>query len=91
MVPSLTNVDISRLQMQMIGVGKIVLGEIQRCSKRSVDITCLQMQTAGFDKCTTAKPANPYIDSAQIHANPGGPLLLHAYAGTVCHRDNHSH
>ena len=70
---------------------QIVLGEIQRCSKRSVDITCLQMQTAEFDKCTTAKPSNPYIGSAQIHANPWGPLLSHAYVGTFCHWDNHSH
>ena len=32
----------------------------------SVDIICLQMQTAGFDKCTTTQQTNLYIDSAQI-------------------------
>ena len=93
-VETLKNVDkppVYKCRLLQLENTQIVLGEIQRCSKRSVDITCLQMQTAGFDKCTTAKPANPYIDSAQIHANPGGPLLLHAHAGTFCHRDNHSH
>ena len=94
MVPSLTHVDISHVckcRWLELENKQIVLGEIQRCSKRSVDITCLQMRTAGFDKCTTAKPANPYIVSAQIHANHWGPLLLRAYAGTFCHQDNHSH
>ena len=47
-------------------ISMIVLGGIQRCSKRSVDITCLQMQAAGFDKCKAGKPANPDICSAQI-------------------------
>ena len=57
------------LKMKIIGLEKykLVLGEIQRCSKRSVDTTCLQMQMAGFDKCKTGKPANPEIGSAQIH------------------------
>ena len=64
-----SNVDITCLKMKILDLRntKIVLGEIQRCSKRSVDITCLQMQTAGFDKCKTRKPANPDICSAQIH------------------------
>ena len=70
---------------------QIVLGEIQRCSKQSVDIARLQMQTAGFDKCTTTQQTNLYIDSAQIQTNPWGPLLLHAYAGMSCHRDNLSY
>ena len=30
------------------------------------EITCLQMQMTGFDKCEIAKPANPDIVSAQI-------------------------
>ena len=46
---------------------QIVLGEIQRCSKQSVDIARLQMQTAGFDKCKMAEPTNPDICSEQIH------------------------
>ena len=42
---------------------KHVLGEIQHCSKTSVDvfITRLQMWKTGFDKYKTAKPANPDI------------------------------
>ena len=58
-----------RLKMKIIGLEKykLVLGEIQRCSKRSVEISCLQMRTAGFDKCKAGKPANPDICSAQIH------------------------
>ena len=57
----------------------------------NVDIICLQMQTAGFDKCTTTQQTNLYIDSAQIQTNPWGPLLLHAYATMSCHRDNLSY
>ena len=48
---------------------KLFLGEIQRCSKRRVDITCLQMQIAGFDKCKAVKPANPDIRSEQIQTD----------------------
>ena len=57
----------------------------------SVDIICLQMQTAGFDKCTTTQQTNLYIDSTQIQTNPWWPYLLHAYAGMSCHRDNLSY
>ena len=77
---------------------KIVLGEIQRCSKRSVEISCLQMQTAGFDKCKTGKPANPDICSAQIHmydfdksmraCHTDGKCI---YVRTFLHPDHHSH
>ena len=86
-------VKITCLQMRMIRLEntQIVLGEIQRCSKQSVDIARLQMQTAGFDKCTTTQQTNLYIDSAQIQTNPRGPLLLHAYATMSCHRDNLSY
>ena len=46
---------------------QIVLGEIQRCSKQSVDIACLQMQTAGFDKCTKACHTDVIFETWHMH------------------------
>ena len=68
----LTNVDKSpvyKCRLLQLENTQIVLGEIQRCSKQSVDIARLQMQTAGFDKCKMAEPTNPDIYSEQIHMN----------------------
>jgi len=47
--------------MQIIAVGKYT-----NCFGRNPAMLQTQMQTAGFDKCKTAKPANPDICSAQI-------------------------
>ena len=73
-------VKITCLQMRMIGLEntQIVLGEIQRCPKRSVDIACLQMQTAGFDKYKTAKQF--ILGNYYLRNNKKGlkdPLLLY--------------
>ena len=77
---------------------QIVLGEIQRCSKQSVDIARLQMQTAGFDKCKMAEPTNPDICSEQINicmilTNPRGPTILMSSLrhGTMAHGTWHMH
>ena len=69
-VETLTNVDkppVYKCRLLQLENTQIVLGEIQRCSKQSVDIARLQMQTAGFDKCKMAEPTNPDICSEQIH------------------------
>ena len=81
----LTNVDkspVCKCRWLELENTHIVLGEIQRCSKRSVDIACLQMQTAGFEKCITTQPTNLYIGSAQIQTKLWGALLLHAHVGS---------
>ena len=64
---------------------KIVLWEIQRCSKRSVEINCLQMQRQlGL---TNAKRANQQIQTSAVRkyicmilTNPWGPAILMANA-----------
>ena len=87
------DIDITCLQMQMIGVGKYA--------------NCFGRNPAMFQtKRWYHLSANADYWVWQMHNNPtnksiyqqcantdilAGPLLLHAYAGRSCHRDNYSY